>query len=255
VLLGHTIVGTGPSFVVVMHEWLGDCSNYDALLPYLDTTAFRFCFVDLRGYGKSIEKAGSYTVDEACHDVFSLVDALQVSRFHLIGHSMSAMVAQRLALLASTRVKALVAITPLFAAGYPADQSAREQLLAVATEDNAALEAIAARTGHRHGRPWLEFKLHKSRQRSTIQARIGYLNMFTSTDFHLEVYGLTTPMLVLHGEHDIPVYREDSLRSTFGACYPNVRFEMSANSGHYPMLETPVFVASRVNAFLAEHET
>lgn len=238
-----------------MHEWLGDCSNYDALLPYLDTNAFRFCFVDLRGYGRSIGQDGSYTVDEACHDIFFLVDALQVSQFHLIGHSMSAMVAQRLALLAPTRVTSLVAITPVFAAGFPADKNTRQLLTAVATEDNPALEAIAARTGHRLGRTWLEFKLQKSRQRSTAHARIGYMNMFTSTDFHLEAYGLTTPMLVLYGEHDIPVYREDSLRSTFGTCYPNVRFEMSANSGHYPMLETPVFVASRVNAFLAEHET
>lgn len=253
-LLGHTIIGTGPSLVVVMHEWLGDCSNYDALLPYLDTTAFRFCFVDLRGYGKSIEKTGSYTLDEACHDVLSVVDALRVSRFHLVGHSMSAMVAQRLALLAPARVKALIAITPVFAAGFSADQNAKELLLAIATEDNAALEAIAARTGQRHTKPWLQFKLHKSRQRSTIQARVGYMNMFTSTNFHQEAYGLATPMLVLYGEHDIPVYREDSLRSTFGACYPNVRFEMSANSGHYPMLETPVFVASRVNVFLAEYE-
>jgi 3-oxoadipate enol-lactonase len=238
-----------------MHEWLGDCSNYDALIPYLDTAAFRFCFVDFRGYGKSIQQVGSYSLDEVCQDVLSLVDFLQVTRFHLVGHSMSALVAQRLALLTSARVKALLAITPVFAAGFPADQSTKELLLAVATEDNAALEAIAARTGYRHTKPWLEFKLHKSRQRSTIQARIGYMNMFTNTDFHLEAYGLTTPMLVLYGEHDIPIYREDSLRRTFGTSYPNVRFEMSANSGHYPMLETPVFVASRVNAFLAENET
>jgi pimeloyl-ACP methyl ester carboxylesterase len=252
--LGHTIIGTGSPLVVVMHEWLGDCSNYDALLPYLDTTAFRFCFVDFRGYGKSIEQVGNYTLDEACHDVLTLVDTLQIAQFYLIGHSMSALVAQRLALLASARVKALIAITPVFAAGFPADQSAKGLLLAVATEDNAALEAIAARTGHRHTKPWLKFKLRKSRQRSTIQARIGYMNMFTSNDFHLEAAGLTTPMLVLYGEHDIPIYCEDFLRRSFGACYPNVRFEMSANSGHYPMLETPVFVASRVNSFLAEHE-
>ncbi|MES2951321.1 MAG: alpha/beta hydrolase [Pseudomonadota bacterium] len=238
-----------------MHEWLGDCSNYDALLPYLDTTAFRFCFADLRGYGKSIGMVGKYTVDEACQDILCLADAFKASRFHLIGHSMSAMVAQRIALLATNRVKSLVAITPVFAAGFPADQRTKNALLAVANEDNAALDAFAARTGRRHGRPWLEFKLSKSRRSSTLEARIGYLNMFTSTDFHLEANGLTTPMLVLYGEHDIPNYREDSLRSTFGTCYPNVRFEMSANSGHYPMLETPVFVASRMNAFLAEHES
>jgi 3-oxoadipate enol-lactonase len=252
--IGHTLWGSGPSLVIVMHEWLGDCSNYDALLPYLDTTAFRFCFIDLRGYGRSIDQVGHYTLDEACADVLALVDALQVPRFHLVGHSMSALVAQRLAVLQRGRVKSLMAITPVFAAGFPADASTLARLRAVATEDGAAMEAIAARTGHRHTRPWLDFKLRKSRERSTVAARLGYLQMFTSTDFAQEARGLATPILVLHGEHDIPVYREDALRQSFGACYPRVQFAMSANAGHYPMLETPVYVASKLNSFLAAHE-
>jgi pimeloyl-ACP methyl ester carboxylesterase len=252
--IGHTLWGTGPALVVVMHEWLGDCTNYDTLLPCLDTRAFRFCFVDLRGYGKSIEQVGRYTLDEACADVIALADSLQAARLHLVGHSMSALVAQRLAVLHPGRVKSLVAITPVFAAGFPADASTLERLRAVATEDEAALEAIAARTGHRHTRPWLEFKLRLSRTRSTAAARLGYLKMFTGTDFRAEAQGLPTPMLVLHGEHDIPVYREDALRASFGACYPNVSFEQALNAGHYPMLETPVFVASKLNGFLAAHE-
>lgn len=252
--LGHTLLGSGPSLVVVMHEWLGDCSNYDALKPCLDTAAHRFCFVDLRGYGQSIGLTGSHTLEEACQDVLALVDTLQAPRFHVIGHSMSALVAQRLACLEPTRVQSLIAITPVFAAGFPADPATRAQLLAVATEDAAALAAIDARTGHRHTLPWLAFKLQKSRQRSTAEARIGYLQMFTGTDFQQEAQGLATPMLVLHGEHDIPVYREDALRRSFGACYPNVRFEQVSNAGHYPMLETPVFLASRINSFLAEQE-
>ena len=253
-LLGHTLFGSGPSLVVVMHEWLGDSSNYDALHPYLDTTAHRFCFADLRGYGRSMAQAGTHTLDEACQDILALTDALEGPRFHLIGHSMSALIAQRIAWLASARVRSLVAITPVFAAGFPADDATRAQLRAVATDDDAARAAIAARTGHRHTRPWLDFKLNKSRQRSTAEARIGYLQMFTGTDFQQEAQGLATPMLVLHGEHDIPEYREDALRRSFGACYPNVRFEQVTNAGHYPMLETPVFLASRINSFLAEQE-
>ena len=253
-LLGHTLLGSGPSLVMVMHEWLGDSSNYDPLRPYLDTTAHRFCFADLRGYGLSMAQAGTHTLDEACQDILALADALEAPRFHLIGHSMSALIAQRIAWLAPARVRSLVAITPVFAAGFPADDAARAQLLAVATDDDAARAAIAARTGHRHTRPWLDFKLNKSRQRSTEEARIGYLQMFTGTDFQRDVQGWPTPMLVLHGEHDIPVYREEALRKSFGACYPNLRLEQVANAGHYPMLETPVFLASRINVFLAEQE-
>ena len=148
-LLGHTLLGSGSSLVVVMHEWLGDCSNYDTLKPYLDTTVHRFCFADLRGYGRSMAQAGTHTLDEACQDILALADALEAPRFHLIGHSMSALIAQRIAWLASDRVRSLVAITPVFAAGFPADDATRAQLRAVATDDDAARAAIAARTGHR----------------------------------------------------------------------------------------------------------
>jgi pimeloyl-ACP methyl ester carboxylesterase len=59
------------------------------------------------------------TLDEACQDILALADALEAPRFHLIGHSMSALIAQRIAWLASDRVRSLVAITPVFAAGFP----------------------------------------------------------------------------------------------------------------------------------------
>src|SRR5689334_6159547 len=58
--LGHVVVGNGPEPVLVLHEWLGDHANYDAVLPNLSPAAARYVFADLRGYGLSRDLAGSY---------------------------------------------------------------------------------------------------------------------------------------------------------------------------------------------------
>jgi pimeloyl-ACP methyl ester carboxylesterase len=55
--LGYVQYGDGPIRVLVMHDWLGDHSSYDALMPWLDGRAFTYVFVDLRGYGLSIALA------------------------------------------------------------------------------------------------------------------------------------------------------------------------------------------------------
>lgn len=74
--LGFTQFGTGPEPVLVLHDWLGDHTNYDAVLPYLDGNAFTYAFVDLRGYGRSMHLTGDYSIDEIARDCLGVADAL-----------------------------------------------------------------------------------------------------------------------------------------------------------------------------------
>jgi hypothetical protein len=36
-ILNHWIIGSGAEPVVVLHEWMGDHSSYDPVIPYLNT--------------------------------------------------------------------------------------------------------------------------------------------------------------------------------------------------------------------------
>lgn len=78
-----------------MNDWLCDTSTWDSARNYLDTTRFTYAFADLRGYGRSKSRAGSYTLPEAVNDVLVLTKALGWGRFAIVGHSMSALVALR----------------------------------------------------------------------------------------------------------------------------------------------------------------
>jgi hypothetical protein len=73
----YTLIGSGPEHVLVLHDWNGDHSNYDPILPYLDGATFTYAFADLRGYGKSKQLTGVYTVGEISNDCLRLADALR----------------------------------------------------------------------------------------------------------------------------------------------------------------------------------
>src|ERR1700721_1159004 len=51
--LGHELVGSGSSHVIVLNDWLCDTSTWDGARPYLDSARFTFAFADVRGYGRS----------------------------------------------------------------------------------------------------------------------------------------------------------------------------------------------------------
>jgi pimeloyl-ACP methyl ester carboxylesterase len=81
--------------------------------------------------------------------------------------------------------------------------------------------------------------------------------MWLETDFAAEVrrVAVGTPILVVGGRQDLPGFQEAHLRKTFGAWYPNVVFTFIADAGHYPMYETPVYLASLLEQFLGAHRT
>lgn len=249
--LGYKIVGRGNEPVIIMHEWLGDHSNYDPILPYLNKKDYKWIFTDLRGYGLSIDLQGSYTCREAAEDIISLSNYLDLKSFHLVGHSMSAMVAQRIAADIPEIIKTLVLVTPVPASGVNLTPAEEESIQKGILDDAATMAAINARTGNRYNSTWLKAKLSLARRASTVEARAKYLEMFLHTDFAQEVAGLEIPVRVITGKFDIPVFQEEHIQQLFSRWYPNLEIKKCRESGHYPMLECPVFFASMLEYFIS----
>lgn len=116
------------------------------------------------------------------------------------------------------------------------------------------MECINTFTSNRYTKAFAKKMVTDLRQRSTSEARIGYMNMFSFTDFSASVEGLRTPILVLFGEHDL-LRTEASCRSTFLKWYPNAQLECCKGSGHYPMIETPVTLVTAIEKFLSAHSS
>jgi 3-oxoadipate enol-lactonase len=250
-LLGYRRLGHGKRTVLVLHEWLGDHRNYFPTMPYLDLNRFTYIFADLRGYGLSRSMNGRFSATEAAADAIRLMDRLGVESFDVVGHSMSGLIGQRVLLDAQRRVGCLVAIAPVPASGFPLSASEKQKLVAVIGDDHAAKAMIASRTSGRYGQVWLDWKLAMVRRAALPEAMGGYLDMFTQTDFAAQAVGVRTPVFAIVGAHDIPFYREASVRRGFEPLYPNFKLLVSQEAGHYPMLETPVLLASQIEAFLA----
>jgi pimeloyl-ACP methyl ester carboxylesterase len=249
--LGFTTLGHGPEGVLVLHDWLGDSRNYDALRPWLDGAAFTYVFADLRGYGASRGIACACTVNEIATDCLALADHLGWARFHVVGHSMTGMVTERLAADAPARLKGAVAVCPVSAAGNRLDAAAKA-FFATAVTDDAAFRRLIGFVSAGLGTGWAEAKLKQNRAGIAPEVALRYLDMLTDTDFVADVQGLATPFLVVIGGRD-PGLDEAAMRRTFLAWHPNAELAVVPSSGHYPMQECPPQFAGLVEAFLKKH--
>ncbi|VVE22132.1 alpha/beta hydrolase [Pandoraea pneumonica] len=241
-------VGTGPHVVLVLHGWFGDAHAFDAIEAWLSRDEFTYVFMDYRGYGGMREVAGAYTIDEIADDALALADALGAQQFSLIGHSMGAMAIEKIAVLASERVRALIPVTPVPCGGVPFDAQ-RRAMFENAAHDIELRQAIIDRsTGHRLPSQWIEWKAAYSASRSTPEAFAAYFAAWADTNFSHEITGVH-PMKVLVGEHD-PTFNATLVRETYLQRYPHATLEVMPNAGHYPMNETPLALVTAIESFL-----
>lgn len=245
--------GHGSQKVLVLHDWFSDHTSYEPLQPYLNTEDFQYAFVDLRGYGTSLKMTGVCSLEEAAEDLINLVDHLQWSTFHVISHSMSALITQHLNFRLQKRLRSVVAITPVPAWGSPVEEEMEGFLIEAASHnDESAEQIIRFMTSNRLPSSFYQDKVKKWRQCSAAEARISYFHMFTKTNISSQVQGLPTPYLVVLGEHDGAAYQADALEKGFRDLLKNVEFKTCA-SGHYPMQETPPHLAGLIETFFQKH--
>ena len=259
VLLGHRTFGQGSEKVLVFHDWMGDSQNYDPMLPFLDPYNFTYVFADLRGYGQSLHQNGEYTAEESTRDAFELVSFLGWDRFHLVGHSMSGMIVQRMALedwkSGAHKLKSLTGITPVSANGYPADDETKAFLWGLIQKREASELGFRMLTGERLLDSWSRLKTLRHLETSSKEAMEGYFHMWVEEDFSRELKKshVETPVLVIGGKQDLPGFQQTHLESTFGQWYPNIEFCYITDAGHYPMQETPVYLTTKIQSFISKH--
>jgi pimeloyl-ACP methyl ester carboxylesterase len=171
-MLGTNIIGAGPRGVLVLNDWLCDTSTWDPSRPYLDTEALTWVFADLRGYGRSRGQTGAFTVQEAARDVLDVADGLGWSRFAVVGHSMSTIVALHLGQIAATRIGRVVLTTPPPPSGFGYDEATHAALREVALgEDGRRARALGVMLGERLGAEWLRWLRDGATPRIPTQSR------------------------------------------------------------------------------------
>lgn len=248
--IDYKTFGTGSHKVIALHGWFGDQATYDPCWDALSPDAFTYVFPAYRGYGHSRRITGAYTIEEIAGDVITLADALGFARFSLIGHSMGGKAIQRVLADAPDRVVKMVAVTPVPASGVPFDDATLDQFRAAVSNPDVRRGIVGFSLGNRPlSRTWIDRIAGVPQLPGTPEAFSGYLESWARGDFSDRIKGKSTPVKVIVGEHDLAL-TPALMKATYLAHYPNATLEVMANAGHYPMNETPVALASSIEAFL-----
>lgn len=247
--LGYEKLGEGAHKVIVLHGWFGDETFMHPMRNALSLDEFTYIFPAYRGYGASKSMTGAYTVEEIAADALALADDLGFARFSLVGHSMGGKFMQRVALDAPTRVSKMVGVTPVPAAPVPFDDRGWALFDGAAANIDNRRAIIDFTTGSRLSKAWVDAMARHSWATATQKAFAAYLLAWAKTDFHDAVMGCEIPVKVIVGENDAAI-TPDVIKATFLQWCKHAEMEVFANAGHYPMDETPVALATAIEAFL-----
>jgi len=223
------------------------------VLPFINNNKFTLAFADVRGYGKSKNMLGEFTVAEISQDVSGLADSLGWHQFSIVGHSMTGMAVQRIMADMPERLISVVAAVPIPASGFPVDEETFAFFESMASNDESFKGGMTALTSGRYGDTWADYKLAENRATVSADAMKAYATMWSKADFSAEVTGNQTPILIVYGAYDSEVLRENTAGATYKLWYPNLE-EHICQSGHYPMTETPIdYIETVQNYLLKKH--
>ena len=101
--------------MVLLHGWACSVFSFRENLGALAEAGYRAIAIDLKGHGLSDkpQRVSEYTLDAMCTHVVEVLDALELDRVALVGHSMGGAIATTIAIGSPDRVARLALLAPV----------------------------------------------------------------------------------------------------------------------------------------------
>lgn len=249
--------GEKPS-IVLLHGFTDDGACWTPLARALEGE-WDVLMPDARGHGLSSVPDAGYEVSELAADVIGLIEALELNRPILIGHSMGGITAAVVVKERPDLVRGLVLEDPAFVGRGDeergADEQARRERGREWFENHKRIletpldQVIATR---------LEESPHWSRETVELWARSKHLTKLEAfqlleagfPDYRTVVPAIQCPTLVVMGEVERGGIVSEEMASELKALNSNVRCEMIVGAGHCIRYDRPEEFTRTTQAFL-----
>ena len=196
--------------------------------------------VDLPGHGRS-EGPPLPAVGEIADWLMRLLDAVEIDKAAIVGHSMGSLVALEAAVRHGARVSAVallatsvpMPVTPLLLAASQADNHSAFDMVNVWSHSR-----VAQIGGNRAPGLWMTGEGLRLLERG--QPRVLYADLKACDGFALAMTaagGITCPVLLVLGEHDAMTPPRGAVE--LGAAIPGAKTVMLEGCGHMMMAEQP----------------
>lgn len=244
--------------VVLLHGFSLDHTTWGPVASLLVDRGFRVIAPDLRGHGRSGLGENEPTLHLLVGDVGEVMEAFEVRRAHLVGHSLGAVVVlaarvdQRLA-------ESIITVTSI--AGT--EQAVQNSVMKLGARLFSSPLGISLLGKQRPGRLMISTWFGKRppttdldwiRELSASCGRVTRSAVAKATadvDLRPTFGAAGAPTLVLSGERDQAVPVKISKR--IGAAIDGAEVHVAEDAGHMVIIEAPDFVAEKLSDWIARH--
>jgi len=243
----ETFGGQGKPLVLI--SGLGySLWQWHKMVPFL-AEHFQVITFDNRGVGQSDKLAGPYTAQMLAADTVGLLDALNIEKAIIMGHSMGGFIAQAMALDFTQRVDKLILCSTNFGGPHhvPVTPEAMKILTDVTSDTLTRFKnglGVSTAPGWGEKNPemieeWIKWRVANPIEPAPYQAQlaIGLGLLPEAAAFEDKLPGITIPTLILFGEHDKVVPPENA--SLLSKQIANSKVVILSDAGHFFPIEKP----------------
>ncbi|MGE0058213.1 MAG: alpha/beta fold hydrolase [Dehalococcoidia bacterium] len=237
--------GSGPETIVFVHGFTASGRIWAKVQRALDETSFHTYAFSNRGAGDSGRGVSKddYTIEAFARDLYEAVEALGLTNFTLVGHSLGAATAARFALDHPYHLKTLVLLNPvpLDANGW---RDGWQQELEAMFKGNL-------RPVHSEATSAFERALQEDAMRNPPERRDGSIESMANLKLRSQLKDLAMPVLVVGGDRD-EVVGVDNILAEYLALPPATRsLHIFHSVGHSPNVELAERFTGTLKRFIA----
>ena len=245
----HRTGGDGPT-VVFAHGLTDNGACWTRLVNDLGS-GYDCVMVDARGHGKSSAPATSYSFDEQADDLIAFIQALNLDRPVIMGHSLGGAVCAIVAAKAPGLIRAAILEDPAFITAEPDAQRSDwpDRHRATQSLSHAALVV----QGQANNPLWSP-DTFDNWATAKHEARMEIFNALTATppDFRQNTAHYGVPVLMITGDEARGVVVSAATAAELQALSSQLRVVNVPGAGHCIRYEQPERVAEIVKGFLSE---